>query len=187
VPDEALPIAAENIHSNYEDIDSLIEFTTSNKGRLTLYFPAAGGCIFFADEDGTHIRGTGELRRLLPRDIQVVPILGPLEHEEQIVSEETVRKNLMTTRASRNFRNYWYYAREGFSDFAGKFSFAENSAETHLISRSRQPSFAAFSAKLRSRASLCDGMQHTDVFGTQLRESITATSQWRSAGVFRVR
>jgi predicted ATPase len=118
VPDEALPIAAENIHSNYEDIDSLIEFTTSNKGRLTLYFPATGGCIFFADEDGSHIRGTGELRRLLPQDIQVVPILGPLEHEEQIVSEETVRKNLMTTRASRHFRNYWYYAREGFSDFA---------------------------------------------------------------------
>lgn len=118
LPDTALPIAVENIHSDYAEIDSTIEFTTSNAGRLVIHFPAQGGCVFYADEDGAHIRGPGQLRRLFPHDVQVVPILGPLEHEEQIVSEETVRKNLMTTRASRNFRNYWHYFADGFDEFA---------------------------------------------------------------------
>lgn len=118
IADDALPVAAENIHSNYEDIDTVIEFRTSNSTRLTIVFPAAGGCVFFADYGGAHVRGPGELRRVFPQQIQVVPVLGPLEHEEAPVSEETVRKNLMTTRASRNFRNYWYYNPEGFEVFA---------------------------------------------------------------------
>jgi len=118
IPEDTLPIAAENIHSNYEEIDTLIEFQTSNRSLLSIYFPDTGGCIFFADLDGAHVRGAGDLRRAFPQEIQVVPVLGPLEHEEAIVNEETVRKNLMTTRASRNFRNYWFYNPGGFDEFA---------------------------------------------------------------------
>jgi len=118
LPEEALPIAHENIHSDYEDIDSTIEFSASNGARLLLFFPADGGCRFFADFDGGHIRGPGELKRHVPLEIHPVPVLGPLEHDEAIVQEETVRKNLLTTRASRNFRNYWLHYPDGFEEFA---------------------------------------------------------------------
>src|SRR5207253_6840699 len=47
-------------------------------------------------------------RSNFPIRIGVVPVLGPVEHEEPLVTEETVRRNLATHRASRNFRNYWY-------------------------------------------------------------------------------
>ena len=116
--DETLPIAAENIHSDYEDIDTVIEFSTTGKGKLCLYFPVSGGCYFFAEQDGAFIRSSGELKRDLPVEIQVVPVLGPVEHQEQLVMEETTRKNLTTTRASRNFRNYWRLYPEGFNEFS---------------------------------------------------------------------
>ena len=45
-------------------------------------------------------------------------MLGPFEHNEQLVEEETVQRNLQTHRASRNFRSYWYRSDESaFQEF----------------------------------------------------------------------
>lgn len=118
LPDDALPISSENIHTDYADIDTRVEFRISRRGRLTLFFPAQGGCYLFADSADSYIRGPGELTRHLPVSLVVVPVLGPVEHQEPFVTEETIRKNIITTRASRNFRNYWYRYREGFEEFA---------------------------------------------------------------------
>ena len=52
-----------------------------------------------------------------PVVVSVVPELGPLEHEEDVVLEDTVRRGLATHRASRHFRNYWRYYPDGFEDF----------------------------------------------------------------------
>ena len=120
--EDALPTAAENIHSDYVDEDSTIQFTTSGNGQLTLYFPASGGCVFFADHDKTFVGTPREFKRFFHLDIQVVPVLGPLEHREQIVSRETIDKNLSTTRASRNFRSYWLLNPGGFGEFASTIS-----------------------------------------------------------------
>lgn len=49
--------------------------------------------------------------------VQVVPVLGPLEHDEAMITADTVRKNLATTRAARNFRNYWRLNRDDFEPF----------------------------------------------------------------------
>lgn len=116
--DELLPISSENIHTNYADTDTKVVFRTSNSGQLTLLFPEQGGCYFFADGVDGPIRAPGELKRNLPIDLVVVPVLGPLEHQEILVTEQTTRKNMITTRASRNFRNYWYRYPDGFDDFA---------------------------------------------------------------------
>lgn len=35
-------------------------------------------------------------------------MLGPVEHQEQLVEEKTIQRNLQTHRASRNFRSYWF-------------------------------------------------------------------------------
>jgi hypothetical protein len=49
-----------------------------------------------------------------------VPVLGPVENEEEVVLRETVSRNLASHRASRNFRNYWYYNSEKFDTFRQK-------------------------------------------------------------------
>jgi len=116
VSDLVLPITIENIHTDYEEMDSLVEFRTSNGGLLTLYFPESGGCFFFANGPKGPIRSQTGFRDL-PVNLQIVPVLGPLEHEEPLLTEETVRKNLATHRASRHFRNYWWLYPEGFNTF----------------------------------------------------------------------
>ena len=85
---------------------------------IRLHFPADGACKFFADTKTGYIRRPIEIRKSAAVELAVVPILGPLEHEESIVSEQTIRKNLLTTRASRHFRNYWYNYPDGFEAFA---------------------------------------------------------------------
>lgn len=116
--EDLLPISYENIHTDYNDVDTKIEFLTSPPGKLTLWFPVTGGCYFFAERDEMPIRTRAEFRRDLSIDVQVVPVLGPVEHDERLITEETVRRNLSTTRASRNFRNYWLKYPDGFDDFA---------------------------------------------------------------------
>lgn len=118
LPDEAPPISAENIHTDYADIDTKVEFKLSNRGQLTLFFPADGGCFLFADSIEGEVTGPRELNRYLPISLVVIPVLGPVEHQERLVTADTLRRNLITTRASRNFRNYWYQYPDDFDEFA---------------------------------------------------------------------
>jgi hypothetical protein len=48
----------------------------------------------------------------------IVPVLGPVEHDETLLKLETVQRGLSTHRASRHFRNYWKYFPTGFQNFA---------------------------------------------------------------------
>lgn len=66
---------------------------------------------------GPSIRTAQGFRTAFPFKVQVVPVLGPLEHEEPIITEETVRRSVGTPRASRHFRNFWYQNPEGFESF----------------------------------------------------------------------
>ncbi|HVT18638.1 MAG TPA: AAA family ATPase [Thermoanaerobaculia bacterium] len=113
-----LPIPVANIHTEYEDIDTTVIFRLSNRNLLTIYFPADGGCILVPETTGRPVRTVSDFKRAFPVGIGVVPVLGPLEQDEFLVSEETVRANLYTHLASRHFRSYWYYTRDGFDQFA---------------------------------------------------------------------
>ncbi len=117
VPEEGIAISLENVHTDYADIDSTVTFRLSNGNSLQLYFPADGGCYLFPHTDLRTPHNTSEFRRAYPIQLTVVPVLGPLEHEEELVEEATVRRNLGTHRASRNFRNYWLYERDDFPAF----------------------------------------------------------------------
>jgi energy-coupling factor transporter ATP-binding protein EcfA2 len=118
VPEENLPISIENVHTDYADTDTTVTFRISNGNRLHLFFPEDGGCFLLPDSEGKPIRTPSAFRNAFPITIAVVPVLGPVEHEEMILKEETVRQGLATHRASRHFRNYWLYNPEGFKDFA---------------------------------------------------------------------
>jgi energy-coupling factor transporter ATP-binding protein EcfA2 len=115
---EHISVSLENIATDYNDKDSTIEFLLTNRNKLTLFFPNEGGCILTAEVSGVAVPNPQKFKQEFPISIQVVPVLGPLEHDEVIVTAETVKVALNTHRASRHFRNYWTYFPDGWNDFS---------------------------------------------------------------------
>ena len=115
---DMLPMSVENVHTNYNDSGTSVEFRVTGGSTLVLYFPPGEGCHLIPNPIGKPVRTPSEFRNAFPLSIGVVPVLGPVEHEEPMVQEETVRRELETHRASRHFRNYWYQSTDGFDEFA---------------------------------------------------------------------
>jgi energy-coupling factor transporter ATP-binding protein EcfA2 len=118
IPEKNLPISVENVHTDYEETDSKVIFRLSNRNVLQLFFPREGGCVLLTDAGGKPTRSAAEFRRNFPITIGIVPVLGPIEHEEQARDIETVRRGLATHRASSHFRNFWLHFPTGFDEFA---------------------------------------------------------------------
>jgi energy-coupling factor transporter ATP-binding protein EcfA2 len=116
--EEALPLSLENVRTNYADVVTTVTFRLSNNNNLILYFPSSGGCNLFTETSRKPITSPREFKSEFPIKLEIVPVLGPIEHNEKIVTEETVRTGLPTHRASRHFRNYWRYYPEGFNEFS---------------------------------------------------------------------
>lgn len=117
IPENSIPISLENVHTDYYQADTKIEFRLSNANKLTILFPSDGGCILKIDAQGKLIKTPSAFKSNFPISVQVVPVLGPFEQEEIIVTDETVKRSLGTPRAARHFRNYWYKNPEGFDEY----------------------------------------------------------------------
>ncbi len=115
---DSLPLSLENVHTEYQETDSSIEFHLSNGNRLILFFPRDGGCCLIPHSDTKAITSTATFRTAFPIQITAVPILGPIEHEEILIQRETVGRNLLSHRASGNFRNFWHHYPEKFLEFS---------------------------------------------------------------------
>jgi len=115
---ESLPISFENVHTDYADTDTAVIFKLSNGNKLILFFPKDGGCNLIPISERCRVSSPKVFKEEYPVTIGVVPVLGPVEHKETILTEDTVRQDLSTHRASRHFRNYWLQNPEGFSDFS---------------------------------------------------------------------
>lgn len=117
IPVNGLPVSLENVHTDYIHTNTYITFRFSNSNQIFLHFPSDGGCIMSWETNGPTIRTAQAFRNAFTFKVQVVPVLGPFEHEEPHVTEETVRRSLGTPRACRHFRNFWYQNPEGFEQF----------------------------------------------------------------------
>lgn len=115
---EALPISIENIHTNLLDADTYVLFRLSNGKSLRLFFPREGGVLLIPETGNKPIKTAATFKQEFPISIGIVPILGPVEHNEEPVQDDTVKRALATHRASRHFRNYWLMYPEGFQEFA---------------------------------------------------------------------
>lgn len=111
-----LPTSIENVHTDYTDVSTLIKFILENGNSLFLHFPRDGGCVLYWEAEKTILTAAG-FKKQFPLRIRAVPVLGPLEQEELLVTDETVRRATGTPRAARHFRNYWYRNAERFSEF----------------------------------------------------------------------
>jgi energy-coupling factor transporter ATP-binding protein EcfA2 len=115
---EDLDVSTENVHTDYDDIESSIEFKLENGNLLKLVFPVSGGCYLIPESNHSVVGSPQTFERFFPLPLVVVPVLGPLEHDEKLVKSGTVQRNLSSARASRNFRSYWMYHQEEFPRFA---------------------------------------------------------------------
>jgi len=113
-----ISIAEENIFYNYDDRDpATVTFHLSNGNTLTLFFPEEKSCYLIPDAQGKQVLNTTNFKKHFDCPVGFVPILGPVEHREQLYQEEAARLALFNYRAARNFRNIWYHYPERFEDF----------------------------------------------------------------------
>lgn len=122
VPEQQISVSLENVATNYNGEDSKIEFRLTNKNKLSLFFPNEGGCLLHWENEGALATTPLKFKKAFPITIQIVPVLGPLEHEEAYVTEDTVKNALNTHRACRHFRNYWHYFDENWDSFSAMIS-----------------------------------------------------------------
>lgn len=115
---DEVPIATENIFTNYDDTNpAQVKFRLSNGNELLLFFPSRGVCYLICKTKSAEIRTTTQFKKEFNATIGFVPVLGPVEHNELLYQKETARLALLTHRASRNFRNIWYHYSENFEKF----------------------------------------------------------------------
>jgi hypothetical protein len=118
LPNDDLPISVENAQTDYnKNVSTTITFQLSNTSTLTLFFSERGRVVFIPGPIGLSVRTPSAFRKAFPITLGVIPVLGPLEHNENLVERRTVQRNLATHRASRHFRNYWHYFPEQFASF----------------------------------------------------------------------
>ncbi len=118
VPLENLPVSTENVFHNYNDGEpAVVTFQISNGGILKLHFLERGACVLTAESVYT-IRKPSEFKHQFPVTVAFVPVLGPVEHDEELHQEETARLALLSHNASRNFRNIWHHFPEYFEEFS---------------------------------------------------------------------
>lgn len=117
IPDNRIPIPIENVHSDYSDVDSRIDFRFANGNFIYLFFPAEGGARIYWKTRTRTPTSAATFRSAFPVQVNVIPVLGPVERHERIVTVETVRRATGTPTASRHFRNFWKMNPEGFDEF----------------------------------------------------------------------
>lgn len=118
IPRDSLPIALENVHTNYNAEQSTVTFILSNRNKLCLMFPIEGGCLLLPKLPDRIVESAAAFKKAFPISLTVVPVLGPIESKETRWEKATIVNGLSTHRASRHFRNYWHYFPEEFPIFA---------------------------------------------------------------------
>lgn len=113
-----ISVAEENIFYNYDDDEAAtVTFQLSNGNTLTLYFPEQGVCLLIPDAQGKPYGSPTTFPKQFNCPIGFVPILGPVDHHEQLYEKEAARLALFSYTAARNFRNIWHHYPERFEEF----------------------------------------------------------------------
>ncbi len=113
-----ISVAEENIFYNYDESEAAtVTFKLSNKNKLVLYFPGRGVCYLITETQGAAVRTPSNFRTHFNCPIGFVPILGPVEHNENLYEQQTARRALFNYTAARNFRNIWYHYPQKFDEF----------------------------------------------------------------------
>jgi predicted ATPase len=99
----------ENVRHEFRNEDSSIRVTFSNGSRLKACWPRGE---IVPSEGWFYFQGSGDIRLSRPAEVRnhvpslgFVPLLTPIEQEERVLQDKTVRSNFDTRLSSRHFRN----------------------------------------------------------------------------------
>jgi AAA15 family ATPase/GTPase len=113
-----VPIAIENVFHNYDDeTPAIIRFRLSDGAYLQIFFPRKNECYMNYESEKQIVRSPTDFKKLVDLEIGYVPILGPVDHDENLYQQEAARLALLSHTASRNFRNIWHHYPEDFPEF----------------------------------------------------------------------
>jgi energy-coupling factor transporter ATP-binding protein EcfA2 len=108
IPTSQIPVSLTNIHSDYQTSqETSLTFTLDNGNEIRLQFYDNARCIMTVDTKQRTVT-TAQFKKNIPANIYSVPTLGPLEEEEELLTDQYVAQSVGTRRAHRMFRNIWY-------------------------------------------------------------------------------
>ncbi|HTB05064.1 MAG TPA: AAA family ATPase [Bradyrhizobium sp.] len=108
IPPSLIPVSLTNIHSDYQtDQETSLVFTLDNGNEIKLRFYDNARCIMTIDAKQRTVT-TYQFKKNFPANIYSIPTLGPLEEEEELLTDQYVEQSVGTRRAHRMFRNIWY-------------------------------------------------------------------------------
>ena len=118
IPQTSIPISIVNIANNFNDEEpSIITFRLKGERFLYLYFEENSKIYLYFETPNATPKNSKKFKEEFSLEIAVVPTLGPLEVDEQLLDEEYVRRWSGSRRAPRMFRSYWYYNKNRFDEF----------------------------------------------------------------------
>lgn len=118
IPENSLPLNLENIQTNFNTtIPSTIKFSLDDGKSLTLVLHPEHSPYLLFDTNGVVPKKASDFRSEFPLNLSIIPTLGPLEIEENLLDEEYVRSSYGSRRSPRMFRSYWYYNYDKFDEF----------------------------------------------------------------------
>ncbi|MDB5653473.1 MAG: hypothetical protein JWQ94_1086 [Tardiphaga sp.] len=118
IPMSNFPISLANVHSDYQtELETSVTFTMNNGNKLKLLFHDNSRCILTIEESKQRTSTTAQFKKNFPASIYSFPTLGPLEEEEELLTDEYVHQSQESRRAHRMFRNIWYRRPDQFSAF----------------------------------------------------------------------
>lgn len=132
VPDGMIPINLSHSTYNYNNNDARLEFEIRNGTKAVILLNPKRVTRFFLVGDDIAVASRAKFKKEFPIDLVIVPTLSPLEREERLVKDETIRKSEATRTSSRHLRNVWF--RRSDADFEA-FSSDVNSAWPGIIIR----------------------------------------------------
>jgi len=146
IPASLIPISLANIHSDYQtDQETSLTFTLNNGNEIKLQFYDNARCIMTLDAKQRTVT-TAQFKKNFPINVYSIPTLGPLEEEEELLTDQYVAQSIGTRRSHRMFRNIWYRWSNEFPIFQ---KLVEDTWEGMTISRpeldlSYPPKFSMF-------------------------------------------
>lgn len=100
-----LKIPIDNITWNYSDEPASIRITLRNESQFIILLHPDHPIRAFLVSDGPVPRTISAFRRQFPLDLVVVPTLGPVEENEQYLTDKTISRSENTRTAHRHLRN----------------------------------------------------------------------------------
>lgn len=112
------PALRESIRYEFRDDEVRLELTWKNGAKLTGIWPEEEGefsnvdpFFYLERQAGVPVRAVSQARDDFS-PLGVIPILGPIDHSERLLSERYVTQNISGRLSSRHFRNQLYLLRQ---------------------------------------------------------------------------